>query len=135
MLNTKNWEQKHRVYWLVDKKSRTPFYVGLTYRPLERRLISHISDATNPIKKSNAAKHQKIRSLECEIDIELVSEHDHMEDGKREERYWVQQLNAWGFDVVNKRLTESPRLLWSEDGRYTKARWITNGHRQLKNAL
>lgn len=85
------------IYTLTNPVDGLVFYVGATTRPLKHRLSQHISGAKNAIiHRLNKAK---IKPIIEELEVcegYLAPMHA--------ERYWIHQMKAWGFKLVNKNL-------------------------------
>lgn len=100
-----------QVYWLIDGITKKPFYVGVTGKTLECRLEGHF----NAARRLNVYPvHEFIVSNHYNVTIELVERFDRRKDAGKAECYWIHQLNAWGFSIVNvgKLLSEKRRRMY-----------------------
>ena len=107
-----------KIYYLSFKG--VPFYVGLTTLPLIKRLC----DARKDSKSSNSPKDIFIRERldkANDLDIHLLEIVDNSDHALFLEEYWIQQLKAWGFELLNKYKLYPPKRLQRRDlDRYIK---------------
>ena len=86
------------IYTLSDPESNAIRYVGKTIN-IDKRLSQHIAES----KKSKNHKASWIKSLinkNITPKIEVIDEID-SEEWEWLEIYWIAQIKAWGFDLVN----------------------------------
>lgn len=91
----------YKVYWLINNKTREPFYVGATrkaYVSVRRR--EHVHDAKHGL-SHNDRKNFIIKSIDFDFSIVVVDEVSTEKESRQLECYWANQLKAWGFDICN----------------------------------
>jgi hypothetical protein len=99
MLNYKaKTRDGYKTYWLVDRRTGQPFYVGQTVYMLQERLIAHIRAARNNPKYP---VQQRIVSMNYEVDIVLVERFSRRCEAMKNERFWMRELNDMGMPVTN----------------------------------
>jgi hypothetical protein len=84
------------IYTLSDPRTNEIRYVGKTVSPLVERLRQHISTARRLNRTHN---HYWINSIGTPI-IEALEECEWQSSQERES-YWISQMKAWGFSLVN----------------------------------
>jgi len=91
-------------------------YVGLTTQPLEDRLSMHLSKPSN----KNSAWVKFLKENKLKPIIEILEE---VEGGKNHlaltERYWINQILAWGFNLNNSLTYQKNTLCYNVDGKTT----------------
>lgn len=93
----------YKIYTLADPRTNEIRYVGLTCKTLASRRSSHLTDARN-LSKKNHRTHW-LRSLlkqQLKPVIELLDEASSYDDLIKLEIYWISQLKAWNFRLINE---------------------------------
>jgi hypothetical protein len=90
-----------KIYTLTNPVGNKIFYVGSTVTQLHDRLSLHVWDARNRPNSSSAAKY--ISKLTLKPIIETLESFDAISNDelRQHELFWVRQLRAWGFSLVN----------------------------------
>ena len=90
---------KYKIYYLTSSKDNyNPVYIGITTKPLNRRLGGHKSDS----KKGNSKVHNWIKnriSNGFEVIINLIDEVE--SDGFFWEDFYIDLMKTWGFSLKN----------------------------------
>lgn len=95
------------IYCLIDTKNDVPFYVGSTLE-IKRRSDAHkyLTPGSNQrlykyirLNKINYT----VEEIDC-LDIEIKTDKLYWEG------YWICQLRAWGFEVINKILPTGHKI-------------------------
>jgi len=87
------------IYTLEDPITKVVRYIGKTEQSLSKRLVKHVHDS----KKKTSHRNNWITSLVKQglrPTITLLEEVT-SKDWQSEEKYWIPQFKAWGFDLVN----------------------------------
>ena len=90
----------YKIYSLSDPISNEIKYIGLTKMSLKDRLRKHIDSSR--IAKDGCNRERWVKSLLLEDkkpDIETIEELDTYDFSI--EKYWIQQMRSWGFDLTN----------------------------------
>lgn len=93
----------YSIYTLADPRTPNDIrYVGFTTKSLHERKRRHVNTARNKV-NSNYHTLTWLRTL---LNIQLKPEIDlidccNLTDRTWKEQYWISQLKAWGFDLVN----------------------------------
>lgn len=94
---------KKKVYTLTNPITGMVFYVGLTKLPLKVRLLGHISSCKT-LKSEKDKIVFEIVSLNKKPKIETIEAFKSNTDNSvclLAEKYWIEQLRSWGFQLVN----------------------------------
>lgn len=101
------------IYVLTDMSDNV-FYVGCTIQPLETRLVQHFAEAKSKANYGNAAKNEKIRSLDFKVKIKevervLVSPSRRgskgyclNRQGHKAENEWILKFHRMGIPLTNR---------------------------------
>lgn len=89
------------IYTLACPDTEYIFYVGRTTMPLYKRLCCHITSKLN-WNQELTNWFQKISSTGKKPLIQEIDRVPHFQR-KTFEEFWTQQLEAWGFNLTNKR--------------------------------
>lgn len=90
-----------RIYTLTNPENGLIFYVGRTTSALHQRL------SKNHFKSKNCNCNPKFRDYLLEMDKKglkpIIEEIDrtHYDNRRIVEEYWIQQIAAWGFELMN----------------------------------
>lgn len=87
----------HFIYLITDK-TNTPIYIGRTCNA-RRRFWAHKSSATliGELLRGGDAEMTVIDKVDIKMVIQM-------------EKYWVCQMQQWGFSLLNKKITQRPAL-------------------------
>lgn len=82
------FKKKRMIYSLRRKSSNEIFYVGVTAYPLARFYQHKIRFGSDTIME----------------ELDIIYRNHWQGTSCKEEKYWINQLTAWGFNLVNVRL-------------------------------
>ncbi len=85
------------IYTLTDPQTQQLRYVGKTKHSIQHRLSIHLSEKENKAKVEWIKELTKNGFIPIIEEIEKVSERE----AKLFEKYWIQQMISWGFDLLN----------------------------------
>jgi DNA-binding XRE family transcriptional regulator len=88
----------YKIYTLTCPETKKIVYVGQTIKPLQKRLIEHISE------KKDSNKKKWINYLLLKGFIPIIEEIDIASDRRESlklENYWICQLTCFGFNLLN----------------------------------
>jgi hypothetical protein len=97
---------KCSIYTMKNPVTNEVFYVGRTFKPLDKRLWEHLMECktgtnsrknsllTGLIKKGRIPIIEEVEDFECRTLLDKVALNDL-------ESYWIDQFRQWGFPLVN----------------------------------
>lgn len=88
------------IYTLTDPRTGDVRYVGKTKQNLSDRLQSHLADTRKGIRSHKVSWLRQLRSVGLIPVIEILDEVPD-DEWKFWERFWIQQIRAWGFNLTN----------------------------------
>lgn len=95
-----------KIYALINLENNEVFYVGRTTQELHKRTEKHLVGTV----KTNRVVNYIISSKSKEFDIICIEECGY-NDATLLEEYWIQQMRAWGFPLVNKQIGNKNRYI------------------------
>ncbi|MBA3673472.1 MAG: hypothetical protein H0W75_00695 [Chitinophagaceae bacterium] len=107
-----------KIYMLIDPRNNEPFYVGNTGSSLKERLANHLACRNNKRQYKyyetiwqiyNSRLH--LNKKERKPIIVLLDEYEFPESCYWE-GYWIEQLMAWGFNILNYNKSSKAKQGW-----------------------
>lgn len=89
-----------KVYYLKEKNSNNPFYIGLTGQSLKLRLENHLSEKRGNTERVNRIKY--CRENKIQIEIFLIGEYEN-EIAKEKEIFYIRLYRNEGVCLVNEK--------------------------------
>lgn len=87
------------IYTISDQNTGLVYYIGATVQPLHKRLQSHIKNYS----------FSPVRSLPINHVIEPLEVVNTVHDATNAERFWIDQMKAWGFPIMNSKYSNPYR--------------------------